>query len=697
MFMGEFYRAAERTTVWLGDEAEYTALAFEDMLEREATYEKQNLQETLGGVLRKEKTLLEKMKLIEKLIDTSELLLSKENILLKELTISKKELIIILEKENKFLQEFQSNTVMASQGLGELELRRKQLEQRCEELERQSQELERQREEPEQQYEELQQQYTKLKAKLLQIVTEVQRLEQVAAVWGPISREIGEERNGGGSKHVRASLIGNSGLMDLSHRLQMETPMSFLWQKYSIPASNYVDPASKNWVSTPDVPSIVVTPVENFGQGVIEKSISEEATPSKAMLEAEIDNEIVEIAMTSWWRRSWVIQEIAKSRRIIFQCGSALASWKGIYSVVEGTSFAFLDRTFLQVFDVLRMFPKAESIVERGKAREHRMELLDLLQRFRYCIATDPRDKVYSLLGLSSDVEQGDIGIDYMLPPQEVYKNIVFFFLARHKTLDILGAVMHQDSDLGNFLPSWVPDWSYQTDDDHERPFQHKLVIRGQVAKFYCAGGETTVPKDTILGTDRLILKGFVFDTLVDLCEPATDLGVSLGFDSSTQHQTVIRAWAKKALDIRGGSDPYFHTCGRKEAFWRTLIADAIGSERVTEEDQAADTFNIWSGRAEAPKEEIPAMEAFLSAVVRASNNRMLCITSNGYIVLASAQAEEGDLICILLGGQTPFILRKGDRQHYLIGACYVHGIMDGEAMKELYEGKYEIQDFVIS
>jgi hypothetical protein len=90
-------------------------------------------------------------------------------------------------------------------------------------------------------------------------------------------------------------------------------------------------------------------------------------------------------------------------------------------------------------------------------------------------------------------------------------------------------------------------------------------------------------------------------------------------------------------------------------------------------------------------------MEAFLSAVVRASNNRMLCITSNGYIVLASAQAEEGDLICILLGGQTPFILRKGDRQHYLIGACYVHGIMDGEAMKELYEGKYEIQDFVIS
>jgi hypothetical protein len=56
-----------------------------------------------------------------------------------------------------------------------------------------------------------------------------------------------------------------------------------------------------------------------------------------------------------------------------------------------------------------------------------------------------------------------------MLPPQEVYKDIVRVFLARHKTLDILGAVMQQDSDLRNLLPSWVPDWSYRTDEDHEK------------------------------------------------------------------------------------------------------------------------------------------------------------------------------------------------------------------------------------
>jgi hypothetical protein len=223
------------------------------------------------------------------------------------------------------------------------------------------------------------------------------------------------------------------------------------------------------------------------------------------------------------------------------------------------------------------------------------------------------------------------------------------------------------------------------------------LVFGGQLAKFYRASGETTVPMGTILETDTLVLKGFVFDTLVDLCEPATDLDLVFSSSNVPQHQTVIRDWDKKALDIREGSNPYFHTCGRMEAFWRTPIADAIGDARATEEDKTADMFDIWSGRAEAPKEENPFMEAFVSAVIRASNNRRLCITSNGYMVLASAKAKESDLICILLGGQTPFVLRRRNGQHYLVGACYVHWMMDGQAMKELQKGKYHLQDFVIS
>lgn len=62
---------------------------------------------------------------------------------------------------------------------------------------------------------------------------------------------------------------------------------------------------------------------------------------------------------------------------------------------------------------------------------------------------------------------------------------------------------------------------------------------------------------------------------------------------------------------------------------------------------------------------------------------------------LAPYHAEKGDLICILWGGQAPFLISEtGQLQlnppdgptlpHYrFIGECYLHGIMDGEATRE--------------
>ena len=48
--------------------------------------------------------------------------------------------------------------------------------------------------------------------------------------------------------------------------------------------------------------------------------------------------------------------------------------------------------------------------------------------------------------------------------------------------------------------------------------------------------------------------------------------------------------------------------------------------------------------------------------------------------------------MCILLGGKVPYILREvGPGEHYFLGECYVHGIMDGEAMpKEGEEDKFQ-------
>jgi hypothetical protein len=43
-----------------------------------------------------------------------------------------------------------------------------------------------------------------------------------------------------------------------------------------------------------------------------------------------------------------------------------------------------------------------------------------------------------------------------------------------------------------------------------------------------------------------------------------------------------------------------------------------------------------------------------------------------GYVILAPSVAEAGDLVLVLLDGQTLLILNRDDGQYYwLIGACY--------------------------
>jgi hypothetical protein len=57
--------------------------------------------------------------------------------------------------------------------------------------------------------------------------------------------------------------------------------------------------------------------------------------------------------------------------------------------------------------------------------------------------------------------------------------------------------------------------------------------------------------------------------------------------------------------------------------------------------------------------------------------------TANGYMGWAPAGAQKGDIVCIFLGGDVPFIIRPlSDGHYHLLGDCYIHGIMEGQAME---------------
>ena len=65
-----------------------------------------------------------------------------------------------------------------------------------------------------------------------------------------------------------------------------------------------------------------------------------------------------------------------------------------------------------------------------------------------------------------------------------------------------------------------------------------------------------------------------------------------------------------------------------------------------------------------------------------ATRTRRLSITEKRYLGLYPRGANIGDQVCVFLGACVTFVIRKlrGRNEYQLVGECYVHDIMDGEA-----------------
>lgn len=92
----------------------------------------------------------------------------------------------------------------------------------------------------------------------------------------------------------------------------------------------------------------------------------------------------------------------------------------------------------------------------------------------------------------------------------------------------------------------------------------------------------------------------------------------------------------------------------------------------------------------------IEEVELPVRCIDNATYGRRLSVSDKGYLCLVPAYSEHGDIITVLLGCDVPVVLRKHADSHECIGVCYVHGIMQGEAMAGIDTGEFEIQAFSI-
>jgi hypothetical protein len=80
--------------------------------------------------------------------------------------------------------------------------------------------------------------------------------------------------------------------------------------------------------------------------------------------------------------------------------------------------------------------------------------------------------------------------------------------------------------------------------------------------------------------------------------------------------------------------------------------------------------------------------ELFGHSHVSAIYGRLLFITEGKKVGISIEGVQKGDLVCLILGTNVPFILRKLKDNYMPIGEAYCHGLMNGEGMEDLEEGK---------
>lgn len=75
---------------------------------------------------------------------------------------------------------------------------------------------------------------------------------------------------------------------------------------------------------------------------------------------------------------------------------------------------------------------------------------------------------------------------------------------------------------------------------------------------------------------------------------------------------------------------------------------------------------------------------------------RSVIDAANFVVGLATADAKAGDFVCVLFGGETPFVPHKveGEGHWVLVGACYIFEMIHGEIMKEVEAGERQVETF---
>ncbi|KAI0110938.1 HET-domain-containing protein, partial [Nemania sp. FL0031] len=454
-----------------------------------------------------------------------------------------------------------------------------------------------------------------------------------------------------------------------------------------------------------------------------------------------------------WFTRMWVIQESFFSAATTVFCGEREIQWTTMQEssrVLAQTGMDTLLKAYVSNMEHYSLDVDTVKLPDNRlgnqlifgslqRANGETIGLGRLLYYSRSFEASDPRDKVFAILGLwrytrNNRAGQMDIRPDYHKDVSEVYVEATTVAIHESGNLDILSLVDGTRREGTSRLPSWVPDYSQGSQLYSIIPFSpphpSQLLLHASFK----------APTDT--QTRDLAVQGLEMDVVEDIGPTYSDIVNDFGLWSLLN---LLLTYPQ--MHYPTGESP----CG---AFLRTLIKDTFrGSQAGIEGRLAFPTFVMQRIRETRQyiesledleehdiAEEVKAILQETERIIESLSSRYseekaiptlreieemvyieeeeegslaeqklesdrkdieesfriayfkrrLFRTAQGYFGIASQSIVPGDRVWVLAGARVPFVLKAADIEDEsrweLVSEAYVHGVMHGNASRSSEE-----------
>jgi hypothetical protein len=300
----------------------------------------------------------------------------------------------------------------------------------------------------------------------------------------------------------------------------------------------------------------------------------------------------------------------------------------------------------------------------------------------RGLVAVSRHDMYYgsgvdTFLGLAADGDDSSLRPNYDEPVGSVLLRYAKHFV---KTGDGM-KLLYQTAGMSNKeipIPSWVPDWTQS-----HRLDTISITMTARTGLVYKAAADTSPRIRLADDEDEIVVSGGYVDRV-------SRTAVEYVGDPDSDWLVKVRNFSKEAGSFILNRESYMTGESLFDVQWKTLVRNSSAETTLAAPEEYGQQYRdcgqmIEDMTLDGPLPGLDNTNSYFKRLFPIMTQYKLCEARTGLVGMVPLDTMVGDLIYIFTGGTMPFILRPSaglQSKYKVVGGCYIHGIMDGEAVR---------------